>query len=464
MKPRNKQQEFMVEWSKGHSALTKAQTKYAHKHCFGDVILTSHMGCLCTRCKTTWHTHEELKGKATCPSCRKKLTVVEHKAKISMAAYFTVFTTVNNMQAVKWYLVSRDVDKNQDSVSAIHVGTEFLTQDGKRWSVELPRFTMCWQKDKWRWDAPQELRRLSVFKRYFTASASYYVNVLPILKRNGYKCSREYENYDTDVMEQLLSNPNFESWVKVGHVGVVKDWLSQIYYDYGGRLHKPSFSDAQLTMIKLANRKHILFDTKEKWADYKDYLKDLEYMGKDIHNPSILFPQDFQKAHRELSNKADERRHREQERQQARFRREQMVREAKENEQKQIWLSNYAKRFTDMLLTDGEFTVKPLISIDDFDAEAAKMHHCIATYYGKKDTLLLSIERDGIKCETAEINLCGRGCIVQCRGVCNQPSDYHDDIVEMLERFMGEFIRRYTMELKPQTNLPVLAKHYKTAI
>lgn len=449
----------MVEWSNGHSAITERQKRYAEQHCFGDVILSSRGVCYCTHCKTSWKSSAN--GKAVCPHCGKQLDVVEHKRKYTMVAYFMVFTTVNKMQVAKWYQVRRFVKFGDlaDTYDFRHVGTEFLTDKGRRYSVELPRCPMCWERDRWSFYGDQELRKYNVFSRYLYAQATYYERIMPIFKRNGFKTDRQFEGEEMNIMQQLLCNPSFESWLKIGHWGVVLDWLrlANVYeYSCHHSQTKPKFSEAQRTAIKLANRNHIVFDTKEKWLDFNDYLKDLIILGKDIHNPSILFPKDFQEAHRKAYEKVTRIR----ERERARQENERMVRTVLHDQNKVKWLDEYAAKFSDMMLENGEFTVKPLINISDFNAEAEHMHHCIRTYYGKINTLLLSIEHCGKKCETAEVYLVGRGSIIQCRGVGNKPSEYHDTIVEMLEGFMKEFLRRYTTDNK-QCNLPVLANFYK---
>lgn len=460
MIPRSKLQRFMVEWSNGHSTLTDKQKRYAEKHCFVDVILIGRHKCFCTHCKSVWDGDSEEHAQKVCPVCKKKLNALEHKTQTKMSAYFTDFTTVDGMQVARWFLVRRLVDRQGEMFKFTHVGTEFLMADGKRRSIELPRFVMCGQIDNWTFGSEMQLRRNNVFAQHIIADASYYTRILPILKRNGFKCDRTYEGNEMSVMQQLLINPTFESWVKVGHVGLVKTWVKKIWWGDGC----PCLTDAQALAIKLANRNHIVFDTIEKWVDFTDYLRDLQTLGKDIHNPKILFPKDFQKAHREMSRKVDELRQREERRQEE----VRMMQRVKRDAESAKWMADYAAKFSGMLLAIGDFTVKPLISIADFEAEADHMHHCIKTYYGKLDTLLVSVERCGEKCETAEINLLGRGDIVQCRGVCNTPSEYHDAIVKILEGFMSEFLKRYKAKADgQQTNLPVLAslyKQYQTAI
>lgn len=447
MKPRTKQQEFMVAWANAHTAMTPRQEQYAYKHSFWEVALVSRGKCYCTKCKNTWKDKEaEGKAKVTCPHCGKELEVMAHKTKVKMITYFSVFTTVKGMQVCKWYHVFRNCKMNgTEEYAKSYLGTEFLTEDGKLKSVEIKRAQMCWNRELWSYGSEPEIRKYSFFDRYVVGSASYYERVLPILRRNGFKTNRLYEGREMSVMQGLLSNPIIESLVKIGHVGVIYDWLR-----YGR-----AFDDDELTAIKLANRHHVVFDSRNKWTDFKDYLRDLKELGKDIHNPTILFPKDFQNAHKKLNEKVMEKRQREQ-----RERERQMALERLQKDKaRKAWINKYAAKFTGMELSNGTFVVKPLISYKEFEAEAIFMHHCIATYYGKQDTLLLSIEHDGEKCETAEIDLKNEQ-IIQCRSRFNQPSQFHDIIVKMLKNFMGEFTKRYKMNAK-QNTLPVLASYYK---
>lgn len=439
----------MVEWAKAHTTLTPRHKQYANKHCFWEVALVSRGKCYCTKCKGTWRDKEaENQPTVTCPHCGKKLEVTAHKTKTDMGAFFSVFTTVNGMQVCKWYDVYRTCKNDgTEFYKYKYVGTEFLLPNGKIHSVEIARATMCWNRMLWSYDSEPEIRRYSFFRSYVTGSASYYDSVLPILKQRGFKTNRAYEGREMSVMIELLTNPKAESLVKIGHVGVVWDWMR-----FGDR-----FTDEERTAIKLANRHHVLFDSCDKWADYKDYIRDLKTMGKDIHNPTILFPKNFQKAHQELHEKVEVRRQREE---QERERQRKLDKLQRERERQQ-WIGQYVAKFNGMELTSGAFTIKPLISREEFKAEADVMHHCIASYYGKPNTLLLSIECNGKKCETAEIEL-KQATIIQCRGCCNKPSEYHDAIVNTLKHFMGEFKRRYKSEPKPQNTLPVLASLYRT--
>lgn len=462
MKPRNKEQEQIVKWTNSIDGPTPKQAAYATKHCFDDNILESGGNCLCTACKHTWSIEDAaLVYKLKCPHCGKTFDVAHHKRKQTVYNYYTVLTTKANMQVVTWYLVKRTVSKTEDDYVFSHVGSEWIREDGKRFSVELPRYTMCWQKDKWIFGEEMQLRKRSMFARYVASSASYQVRVLPKLKRNGWKKTSQMVGYETEVMRNLLSNKDFESWFKVGHYAVCWDWMRREYNYNNYWAPKPKLLPNELTLIKLANRKHVVFDTADKWNDYTDYLKDLEYMEQDIHNPQILLPDNFQKQHMYWRGRAQRKREREQARERELRDIQLMQQQAERNAATKQWIEKYTNCFSGMMLQNGNFTILPLITMDDFKCEAAHMHHCITSYYGKANTLLLSIEHNGKKCETAEIYLLGNGAIIQCRGVHNQSSDYHDDIVKMLRSFMDVFVRRYKKYTSRNVNLPVPVSYYR---
>lgn len=461
MKPRNKEQERIVKWTNAFGSPTPKQTAYATRHCFDDMILESGGSCLCTACKHTWRIKDTSVNKLKCPHCGKTFDVTHHKRKATAYNYFTVLTTKAKMQVVSWYLVKRTISKTEENFEFTHVGSEWIKEDGKRFSVELPRFTMCWRKDNWLFGNEMELRKCSMFARYVTSSASYIARVLPKVKRNGWKKTTQFVGYETEVMRNLLANKTFESWFKVGHYGVCWDWMRREYNHCNYWAVKPKMQPNELTMIKLANRKHVVFDTKDKWRDYLDYLKDLEYMQQDVHNPQILLPENFQERHMYWHERAQRKHEREQARQREQLNIQMMQRKAEKDKSTKRWIEKYANCFSDMKLLNGSFTILPLITMDDFKCEANHMHHCIASYYGKADTLLLSIEHDGKKCETAEVNLLGKGEIIQCRGVNNQSSDYHDDIVKMLRSFMDVFVKRYKKYTSMNINLPVPVSYYR---
>lgn len=65
--------------------------------------------------------------------------------------------------------------------------------------------------------------------------------------------------------------------------------------------------------------------------------------------------------------------------------------------------------------------------------EGVAMHHCVFSnrYYLREDSLILSATIEGRWIETIEVNL-ETLKVVQSRGVCNQNTEYHDQIVNLV--------------------------------
>ena len=61
------------------------------------------------------------------------------------------------------------------------------------------------------------------------------------------------------------------------------------------------------------------------------------------------------------------------------------------------------------------------------------MHHCVGGYYSKADSLILTACIDGKKMETIEVSL-SKLQVIQSRGVCNKNTEYHNQIVQLVEK------------------------------
>lgn len=60
-------------------------------------------------------------------------------------------------------------------------------------------------------------------------------------------------------------------------------------------------------------------------------------------------------------------------------------------------------------------------------------HHCVGGYYSKADSLILTACIDGKKMETIEVSL-SKLQVIQSRGVCNKNTEYHNQIVQLVEK------------------------------
>ena len=90
-------------------------------------------------------------------------------------------------------------------------------------------------------------------------------------------------------------------------------------------------------------------------------------------------------------------------------------------------------KFFGIRFTDGTIQVHVLESVQEHLEEGVSMHHCVFSneYYLKEKSLILSATIEGRRIETIEVNL-DTLKVVQSRGVCNQNTEYHDQIVNLV--------------------------------
>ena len=175
----------------------------------------------------------------------------------------------------------------------------------------------------------------------------------------------------------------------------------------------------------------------DSFGDYLDYLQTLRRLGRDLHNPVFVAPDDLEAAKELTRNelrKAEEKRYaerqRERERRAEEARREQLLRDEKEKEAFGRRILPYAG----LCISDGTIEIRPLVSVEEFVSEADEMHHCVFSnrYYAKEGSLILSARHDGQRVETVELDL-RSGAVIQSRGKYNSSTPYHDEILSLVQ-------------------------------
>ena len=80
--------------------------------------------------------------------------------------------------------------------------------------------------------------------------------------------------------------------------------------------------------------------------------------------------------------------------------------------------------------------------------EVNEMHHCVFAneYYKRLDSLLLTAKVNGERAETIEVDL-KRYKLVQSRGICNNNSEYHNEIISLINENMN-VIRKFNNIVK----------------
>ena len=181
----------------------------------------------------------------------------------------------------------------------------------------------------------------------------------------------------------------------------------------------PHGIDQYWAAYKITLRNHYDIIDIALWCDYVDMLRRL---GKDIHSPKYVCPENLQEAHDTAQRKLQAQRDKE-----AETRRRQ---QAIENEER---FQELKSPFFGITFTDGVIQVKVLESVQEYLEEGKALHHCVFTneYYLKKQSLILSARIDGKRIETIEVSLQTLE-VVQSRGLCNKNTEYHDRIINLV--------------------------------
>ena len=98
------------------------------------------------------------------------------------------------------------------------------------------------------------------------------------------------------------------------------------------------------------------------------------------------------------------------------------------------------QKFFNLKFETGDITVKPLTHVKEFYEEAEVLHHCVSGYYSKENSLILSAKVNGENAETVEVSL-SDFTVAQARGLQNQETDHHKEIVSLVESNMKQIKR-----------------------
>ncbi len=350
-------------------------------------------------------------------------TAKERTYEKTMYRYFVISSRVKDRQVCRFF----QIRKQRQLYEVIEPIRLWFNSDGHMEVEAMNRFCMSGRIDSWITNSDLSLKKAPAPYKDYTQmlpiSASKVISALPILKRNGLK--RSFHNMQPrDVIEGLLKNNMFETLWKCKQFSL----LHALAYDWN-----VGYNDTEkIASIKVVLRHGYKITDGRMWLDMIDMLKRAH---KDIRNPKFVCPADLQKAHDE----ALELYHKHEERQRKIAERKKLLEDKKAAKKYEV----ARKCFMGMVLSDGKVVIKVLPTVKDVMQEGEAMHHCVfaAEYYKRLDSLLLTAKVNGERAETIEVDL-KRYQLVQSRGVCNQNSKYHDEIVNLVNENMN-VIRKF---------------------
>ena len=410
MKPRNKKQEHILALSGQLRPLSNAQMQWALNYTINHFAYRLKNGkAVCLKCGHEWNANE---GVCRCPHCGISLEVKTTKERVRKdKSYFNIITAKGGYQVIRMFLMSVELRKGMVAEPSFQeIGQYWLDENGNATVVGLRR-TIGWYVDSFDYCSKLELRRDNDAFQFIADQWVYpRIKVTDTIKRNGFD-GHTYDINPLTLFKELLTNPKAETLMKSGDVEMLR-YLC----------HSPFNADEidfYWKSIKVAKRAGFEFEDAQMWMDY---IKMLERMGKDLHSPVLVAPQDLQTVHDLYSAKV--------ERQRIKAQREKDRKKAEADEAK---FEELKGRYIGLVMTDGEIVVHTLNSVAEYYDEGSRQHICVgsAGYYLKENSLVFTAKIKGQTIATIEISLSDYS-IIQCRAFANKVCKYQDRIAKII--------------------------------
>lgn len=412
--------------------ITSRQKQYAYDHCFDNNVVLSRKTLFCLECGHSWKDevliNKKRKG-CTCPQCGARLKFTkEYKGFLHIQRYYAIVDVYENMQVVRMFCVWKNCKKyRKPDFHCFEVMQHWIDEKGKMVTLSEKTNSMGGCYDAWCYSDKLEVRTATYAHelRIKLAPDVVYpkVKVLPVFKRNGIRNNFHGIAPHTLILD-VLQDTRSETLLKAGQFDMLRHHFSSTYA-----------TNVFWKSIKICIRNKYKIKDASVWCDY---IQMLNYFKKDILNPFYACPKNLKKAHDEWMKKK-----------QISDKKRQDIRDAKEREERLKQLEENRKfyqetkaNFLDLQFGSGDISVRVLKDVDEFKIEGEELHHCVFTneYYAKPDSLILSAQVNNQRTETVEISL-DKLQVVQCRGRHNQPSEYHDKIVELVKNNLHQIAK-----------------------
>lgn len=419
MKPRNKFEKAVLAQSRHLRPITKTQSKWAFRECIDHFAYRLPKGrTTCMDCGHSWMMEKPAET-CTCPHCRARLLVREtFERKLQQKRYFTTLTACGEYQVLRMFLLVAEMEKGcKAEYNALEIGQYWWNAQGRKTIVAVQR-VLGRYVDTFSYCAPMAIRNDNEAYRYVAYSQIYpKFKVTDTLRRNGFE-DDFHDIAPTTLIPALLSDSRAETLMKAGRMEHLRYFLN----------NKSTFEECWQS-YKVATRNGYEIEDISLWCDYVDMLRRL---GRDTHSPKYLCPADLRAEH--------DHRHTELLTQREKEELAQKRQKAMEDEKR---FKELKSKFFGICFTDGKIQVHVLESVQEHLEEGVLMHHCLFSnaYYLKEDSLILSATIDGKRIETIEVSLKTLE-VVQSRGVCNKNTEYHEQIVNLVNANRGLISRR----------------------
>lgn len=406
--------------------LSEKLEPWAFKNCIEHIGYRNKMWTHCLSCGDVWPTTSMTIKTEVCPGCGWKLKLeTTRKQKSRDWARFAVFDVVEDFQVIRYFdinchmraskkpsMYTREImqqwilPSGEFEIISMNVGGMGLAYDHFHGEMSIKN-----KRDLWKYT-------IHVYKVYPK------LDLLPVYKRNGFVPSVTnispfllLRNLGTDSKtETLLKTKQFSLLSR--HIG---ERGSGIYRHWSS--------------VKICIRNKYVVKDASMWLDYLDLL---QWFNKDLHNAKYVCPSNLKREHDRLVKKKNE------------------ISKRQDIERRKMQIEADQKRyekakaiFFGIAFSKQDLEVKVLEHVKEFIEEAETHKHCVYSnrYFDKEDSLILSAQVNGVRIETIEISL-SQMKIVQSRGLQNKSTDYHQQIIDLVNNGLQVISNTYEKNMK----------------
>lgn len=441
MKPRTKFQKHIVALSKHSKGYYTAKSRnWIIKNELPKFGRGNKKEYICFECNHKWKNSTGVFEKEVkCPNCKAKLSVLKRLTQKSTSTVYQIPHYFSGYQIFYLYTVYKTSWPDKPPrIEFYKVSEKWIDVDTQKSVViALARkpfanyHLICWDFAK-----GYEVRPNPETNNYVDCESVYPKGSFhPHFYRNGF--DGELHQYNAHFLfNQLMYNPKSETLWKAGQYDVIN-------YPYEVERH--------WKFLKICMKhKYIISD----FNIWKDYVYMLSELRLNVHDPSLLCPENLKEAHDKYMKLLNEKRRRE-EIKRERERNKRHLEELKRNEK---LLKSYDKRlksFSGVIIKTKDYLISPIKTIKEFKQIAESQRHCIFTnaYYAKKGSLMLkAIHKESIA-EVIEFSL-DSFKVLQAYGAGNTITEHHNTIIKLIERKAPYIKRKINEHYKSNESVP----------
>lgn len=421
MKPRSKREIEVFALSAKMPHITETQKQYAIEHCFvpqGIIRGKKSKECICLECGATFEMDTLLDHLAgiECPNCGKKLEIEfsRRKRMKKIRSSFQIVTTKKEYQVIRMFYLSKITVPLYPAIYEINEVVQRYIQPNKKDIIMARPRTLGLYIDSYIFHKPMSIKIETDYTPYDVSADIVYPRwkVLQVVKRNGF-CQELKKHCPKIVIKNLLDDNLFETLVKVKRFDIVRNLDLSFIHNYWSQ-------------IKMIVRKKYYPTDYQMW---EDTIKMASINGFDAMSPKYVLPENLEKIHDSLVKKINKKKEKEEiERQRA----------------NDVKYRKFYGELLNIVIEQGDIKIAPLQCYKDFYEEGVEMHHCVKTYFLKKESLILSAKKGDKRIATIELKMKDFS-INQCRGCCNkQPEEYNVicNIINTNKNIFSKSLRR----------------------